>query len=179
LTVAAGLARRSTGHVIVVPEMPVPLEMVAREMLDLLIVVPEMPARVTLVLRDGGRRDVMLVREMLVREMLVRHRVVVDQTGLARKVGMAVREVNAVPKGDRNTVREGLRLAVPDRSIVDRSPVRREVQKVDVWAKADAVMPGLGVNMVARHDGVMIVDVDSVVLRRSLDEVRLAARHHL
>ena len=87
-----------------------------------------------------------------------------------------VREVNVVPKVDRNTVREDLRLAVPDRSTVDQSLVRRVVQKVDVDPKADVALPGLRASMAGRHDVVMIAVVDLVVLRRSLDEVRPAVR---
>ncbi len=169
--VTEALARTVTAHVIADLAMPDLLGTVARATLDRRNEDLGMPARVMLVLRDGGRRDAMPVREMPARRvvlgMLVRHRVAGDRMGLARKLGMVVREVIAVPKADRSTVREDLRLAVPDRSIVDRSLVRREVPM------ADAVMPGLGVSMVARRDEVMIADVDLVVLRSSLGEARL------
>jgi hypothetical protein len=183
LTKAAALDRKATGHGIVVLGTVV-LVNAARET----------PARRSvglgmLALRDGDRKDEMVVRETPglrvahVRKVL--RRVVLGtlvrlaagvRKGLARKVVMVVREVNVVPKVDRNTVREDLRLAVPDRSTVDHSLVRRVVQKVDVGARADVVLLGLRVSMAGRHAVVTIAVVDLVVLRRSLDEVRPAVR---
>ena len=118
---------------------------------------------------------------MVARETLARRRVVLGtlvrlvagvRKGLARKVVMVVREVNAVLKVDRSMVREDLRLAVPDHSIVDHSPGRRAARK------ADAVLAGRRVSMAGTLDVVMIADVDSVVLRRSLDESTLVVRRH-
>ena len=124
---------------------------------------------------------------MVARETLARRRVVLGtlvrlvagvRKGLARKVVMVVREVNAVLKVDRSMVREDLRLAVPDHSIVDHSPGRCAARKADAGAKADAVLAGRRVSMAGTLDVVMIADVDSVVLRRSLDEGTLVVRRH-
>lgn len=95
-----------------------------------------------------------------------------------RKVVMIAREVNAVPKVGRNTVREDLRLAAPDLSTVDHSPGRRAARKADAGAKADVLLAGRRVSMAGTLDVVMIADVDSVVLRRSLDEGTLVVRRH-